>query len=93
MSFDDSVQYLVSVGEHTIGEEEGGSIVGAGRVGDEEGEQGGNGVDLVPWSRGERMDTKIRILLYVIVFVHFVCLMCTCVCVCVRVCILYANIR
>lgn len=49
MSFDDSVQYLVSVGEHAIGEEEGGWIVRTRRVGDEEREERWNGVDLVTW--------------------------------------------
>ena len=39
---DDGVQHLVGVGEHAVGEEEGGSIVRAGRVGDEQREQRGN---------------------------------------------------
>ena len=52
VSLDDGVEYLVSVGEHAVGEKEGGSVVRAGRVRDEEREQGWNGVDLVARSAG-----------------------------------------
>ena len=55
MSLDDSVEDLVGVGEHAVGEEEGGSVVRAGRVRDEEREERRDGVDLVAWpARGNR---------------------------------------
>ena len=58
---DDSVQHLVGVGEHTVGEEEGGGVVRAGRVGDEQREQRGNRIDLMAWSAGRnRQKYKIK---------------------------------
>lgn len=42
------------IGEHAVGEEEGGSVVGAGRVGDEEREERRDGVDLVAWPAGRK---------------------------------------
>ena len=45
----------MGVGEHAVGEEEGGSVVRAGRVRDEEREERRDGVDLVAWpARGNR---------------------------------------
>lgn len=55
VSLDDSIQDLVGVGEHAVGEKKGGSIVRTGRVRDEEGEQGGDGVDLVTWPAGMKI--------------------------------------
>ena len=49
MSLDDSVEDFVGIGEHAVGEEEGGSVVRAGRVRDEEREERRDGVDLVAW--------------------------------------------
>ena len=42
----------MGVGEHAVGEEEGGSVVRAGRVRDEEREERRDGVDLVAWPAG-----------------------------------------
>jgi hypothetical protein len=47
VSLDDCVEDLVGVGEHAVGEEEGGGVVRAGRVRDEEREQRWDGVDFV----------------------------------------------
>ena len=54
MPLDDGIKNLMSIGEHAVGEEEGGGVVRAGRVRDEKREEGGNGVDFVTWSREER---------------------------------------
>lgn len=50
VTLNDSVQYLVGVGEHSIGEKEGGSVVRAGWVQDEQREERRDGVDFMPWS-------------------------------------------
>ena len=39
----------MGVGEHAVGEEEGGSVVRAGRIRNEEREERRDGVDLVSW--------------------------------------------
>ena len=79
MALDDSIQNLVGVGEHSIGEKEGGSVVRAGRVRDEQREERGNGVDLVPWSIREEEEDRgfnITTLHYVSAISVFVYAMC-----------------
>lgn len=58
MSLDDGIQDLVGVGEHAVGEEEGCGIMRAGRVRDEEGEQRGDGVDLMTWPAGMKIQVN-----------------------------------
>ena len=47
MLIDEGIQHLVGVGEHAVGEEEGGGIAWTGGTGDQHGEQRGNGVAIL----------------------------------------------